>query len=39
MARATQVTLELPNIFYPFAIGLWVLCQKVSTIPHIKNGV
>jgi hypothetical protein len=24
MARATQVTLQLPNIFYPFAIGLWV---------------
>ncbi len=38
-ARATQVTLELPNIFYPFAIGLWVGCQKLSTIPHIKSGV
>jgi hypothetical protein len=39
MARATQVKLNLPIIFYPFAIGLWVRCQKVSTIPHIKNGV
>ncbi len=24
MARATQVSIKLPNIFYPFAIGLWV---------------
>jgi hypothetical protein len=39
MARATQVTLESPNIFHPFAIGLWVRCQKESTIPHVKNGV
>jgi hypothetical protein len=30
---------DITNIFYPFAIGLWVRCQKVSTIPLIKNGV
>jgi hypothetical protein len=34
MARATQVTLEFPNIFHPVVIGLWVRCQKVSTIQH-----
>ncbi len=39
MARATQVKLNLPIIFFPFAIEIWVQCQKVSTIPHIKNGV
>ncbi len=39
IAGATQLTLNLPILFYPFAIGLWIQCQKVSTIPHIKNGV
>jgi hypothetical protein len=38
-AEATQLTLNLPILFYPFAIGLWIWCQKVSTIPHIKNSV
>ncbi len=37
-ARATQV-INLPITFYLFVIGLWVQCQKVYTIPHIKNGV
>ncbi len=39
IAGATQLTLNLPILFYPFAIGLWIWCQKVSTIPHIKNSV
>jgi hypothetical protein len=39
IAGATQLTLNLPIFFGPFAIGLWIWCQKVSTITHIKNGV
>jgi hypothetical protein len=38
-AGATQLTLNLPILFYPFGIGLWIQCQKLSTISHIKNGV
>jgi hypothetical protein len=43
IARATQKTkwvkINVPNMFYPFAIGLWVQCQKVATVTYIKNGV
>ncbi len=39
MARATQVKSNVPIMFSPFAIGLWVQYQKVATITHIKNGV
>jgi hypothetical protein len=35
MARATQVKINVPIMFYPFAIGLWVQRQKVATNnPH-----
>ncbi len=37
--RRNSVDIKLANHVYPLAIGLWVQCQKVSTIPHIKNGV
>ena len=30
---------QYPIMFYPFAIGLWVKCQKVATRIHIKNCV
>jgi hypothetical protein len=31
--------IRIAKYFYPFAIGLWVRYQKVSTLPHIKNVV
>jgi hypothetical protein len=37
MARATQVKINVPIMFYPFANGLWVQCQKVATIPTSRT--
>jgi hypothetical protein len=39
MARENQVKINVPIMFYPFAIGLCVQCQKVAMINRIKNGV
>jgi hypothetical protein len=37
--KIKRVKINVPIMFYPFAIGLWVKCQKVATITHVKNGV